>query len=172
MSSEPPSSASALVVLRRELAHDRAALLRLVSEADSLLADWTTQASDPGGRARAALALHGWATGIEAALERLLRQVDGEWTTGPVSPRDVIFQATGEVPGLRPEVLPAAFIDDLLALLSFRDFLRHAYRVRLDPAHLGQHLARLVRIASHVDGALTRFDTFLDRTRPVVADAE
>jgi hypothetical protein len=168
MSSAPPSPERALVVLRRELAHDRAALLRHCQEAESLLAQWPSASTDPGSRARAALALHAWYTGIEALLERLVREVDGEAMDGS-SPRDVIYLATGEVPGVRPEVLPAAFIDDLLDLMGFRDFLRSAYRSRLDADQLGAHLGRLVRIAAQVDAWLTRFDTFLGHSRPMLA---
>jgi hypothetical protein len=72
---------------------------------------------------------------------------------------------------LRPPILPGELLPDLLALLSFRHFFRHAYVVELDAERLVELLDRLHRIATTVDAALAHFDTYLAASADVIADS-
>lgn len=158
MSPEARASAAALLRLQRELVHDRAALLQHERDADELLAAWQ---DDRRSLALAAVTLHAWYTGLESLLERILRTLDADLPSGPTGHRDVLLQSVGELPGVRPAVLPPALLDDLLTLLKFRHFFRHAYAVELDPARLRPQIERLQRLAPAVAGALSAFEAFV-----------
>jgi len=145
------------------MAHDRGALTRHQAEAVELLRNWDQLGTDPGGRARAAVALHNWYTGLESLFERVLRHIDQEVPKGDTSHRDILFQAAGELPGVRPFVVSPAAIDDLLELMAFRHFFRHAYAVYFDSSRLGALLRRLVEVTPAVDAGLEAFDTFLQQ---------
>lgn len=155
--------------LRREIAHDHAAMARHSGEARELLQNWSTWSHDPGGLARAAVALHAWYTGLETLIERVLRQLDRGLPAGDASHRDMLFQATGEIPKVRPAVIPAELVDDLLELLAFRHFFRHAYAVNMDSSRLEGQLSRLVRIAPQIEESLNQFDAFLESALEAVA---
>jgi len=162
MSLERTGSASLLARLRRELTHDRETLIRLVGVARELLDRWP-QSPSAGDCALAAVTLHAWYTGLETFLERVLRQIDNEVPRGEQWHQEVVFQATAEVPSVRPAVIDPELTNDLLQLLSFRHFFRHAYGAHLDPGHLHRHLERLTRCADAVHGSIEEFDRFLEQ---------
>jgi hypothetical protein len=151
---------AALARLRAEIGVDRAALADRLADARDVLAAWT----DPPDKAQlalAAVALHGWYTGLEALCERVARAIDREVPTGDASHRALLSQAMTELDGLRPAVVPRALEPELVELLSFRHFFRHAYAVPLDPGRLVPHLQRLAQLAARVEIALDAFDAFL-----------
>lgn len=160
MSPDERGAVGAIARLRREIAHDRQALTAHHDDAAGVFARWS---ADPpqGDRAIVAVALHGWYTALEAILERIARSLDDEVPTGDAWHRDLLFQATAEVPNIRPAVIPPELTDDLLELLGFRHFFRHGYAVALDPPRLQRNLARLAGVAAQVDAALDAFDQFL-----------
>ncbi len=63
----------------------------------------------------------------------------------------VLADAGLPLPGLRPEVYPAAVRADWEALRGFRHFLRHAYSVDLDPERLRANVERLARAVEATD---------------------
>ncbi|MBC7794743.1 MAG: hypothetical protein H7Z43_13650 [Clostridia bacterium] len=160
MSPEQRGVAAVLSRLLRELEHDRAALEAHALEAETLVSD-APKLATPGDRARAAIALHAWYTGLETLLERFLRQLDGDVPTGETSHRDILFQATAVLPHVRPAILPSELTRDLLELLSFRHFFRHSYAIKLDPDRLCIQLETLLRVRGPTMRALADAETFL-----------
>lgn len=161
MSDAGRASRAALARLRREVAVDREAMRERVLEVKDVRGRWTDGPPERPWLAVAAVALHAWYTGLEAALERIAREVDGEVPAGEASHRGLLSQAATQVPGLRPAIVDPTLEADLAALLGFRHFFRHAYGVRLDPGKLSAELDRLLRVAPQVEQALDAFDGFL-----------
>lgn len=157
MGPEARHSVAILTRLRQELLEDREAMSARVSEMNEAAArlDATPWAS------HAAVALHGWYTALEAALERVARTLDEEVPRGERWHRDLLSQVTVEVPGIRPAVLPRTLIPELLEVLGFRHFFRHAYGVALEPDRLRAELERVRRITPDVGAALESLDEFL-----------
>lgn len=121
--------------------------------------------------AMVAVALHGWYTALETALERIARAIDQRVPTGETWHRDLLSQCTAEIPSVRPAVLPrAALFHDLVELLEFRRFFRHAYGVSLDPGRLRDNGNRLLLVAPGVGAALDEFDAFLRTAQSTLAE--
>jgi hypothetical protein len=116
-----------------------------------------------------AIGLHGWYTGLETALERIARAIDQRVPTGENWHRNLLSQASAEVPGVRPAVLPRWLHVDLGELLEFRHFFRHAYGVNLDLGRLQDNVDRLLRVWPDVAGAFGGFDEFLRATQETLA---
>jgi hypothetical protein len=117
---------------------------------------------DPGALALAAVALHGWYTGVETIFERIARELDASVPSGDRWHRELLSQMSAEIPGTRPAVIERALVADLGALLGFRHFFRHAYAVTFDAQHLGAELARLFVVSPRIDTALDRLAKFTD----------
>lgn len=143
-----------------------------LSDIEATAPSLSTAAADRAMQALAAVALHGWYTGLEAILERIARAIDRSVPTGDTWHRDILSQGMAEVPGLRPAVLPAALKRDLLELLQFRHFFRHAYGINLDPARLCANAERLIATAPAVATALDVFESHLDATLALLAASE
>ncbi len=169
MSPDQLAGASALARLRREIAHDRAALSIHAQDARQACAGLEGIAVSRPLQALGAVALHAWYTGFETLVERVVRQLDGAVPRGDAYHRELLFAATTEVPHARPAVIPSSLTDDLIELLSFRHFFRHAYGVELDPLRLRPQLTRLVRVHEQVSQALDAFDDFLAKTQEALA---
>lgn len=101
--------------------------------------------------------LHGWYTALETLCERVARQLDENVPTGPTWHIDLLSQMQIEVPGLRPQVLAAAVVDDLHELRKFRHFFRNAYVLDFDPVLVRAHAERLDHIQDAVSDALKHF---------------
>lgn len=71
---------------------------------------------------------------------------------------------------MRPQVLPRELQRDLVELLEFRYFFRHAYGVNLDPGRLRGNLERLLRVDPLASAALDLFDGFLQRAQGALAE--
>jgi hypothetical protein len=154
--------------LRREIDDDRALLARCLRDGQLARERLTATPDDPAALALAAVALHGWYTGLESILERIARQLDREVPEGDRWHRELLAQASAEIPRVRPPVLPREVVPELRELLSFRHFFRHAYGIVLDPVRIDANLVRLARIEPAVGAALDWFNAFL----AAVADDE
>lgn len=161
MSPEQRSTVAELSRLRVEILADRAALTRALGDCQTVANRWQAGPPDRPYLAMGAVGLHAWYTGLESLLERIAKLVDGSVPTGEAWHRDLVSQAMTELPGIRPAVLPRTLQADVLALLGFRHFFRHAYSVEIEPAKLQVHLVRVGRIAPAVETALAEFDVFL-----------
>jgi hypothetical protein len=89
------------------------------------------------------LQLHGWYTAFETLCERVARLLDEEVPTGANWPADLLSQMQGEVPGLRPALVPAHLAPDLHELRKFRHFFRNAYTLDFEPSLVRVQAERL-----------------------------
>jgi len=169
MSPDATASVAELSRLRLEVGEDRRAMARCLADASAALAPWRDRPPERPWLLMAAVAVHGWYTGLEAVCERAARLLDAVVPSGEAWHRELLAQAMAEIPGVRPAIVPQTLHGDLLALLGFRHFFRHAYGVDLDPARLRVELDRMLRIAPVVADALDRFDAFLARTIAALA---
>ncbi|MBM4318586.1 MAG: hypothetical protein FJ125_01160 [Deltaproteobacteria bacterium] len=172
MSPEQVNALLDVTRLRAEIDADRTALAQCLEDCLELLRRWANEVPEHAYLVTAACGLHGWYTGLEAVLERVARQVDGSIPTGERSHRILLSQEMTDFPGRRPAVLPRRLEPDLLALLSFRHFFRHAYGVRLDPARLRLEIERLLRVEPAVTAALDSFDAFLAGCQEALSSEE
>jgi hypothetical protein len=162
MAPEERASLADLARLRREIAEDRSAMARRSAQLGEARRAWAGTATAGPLLAYAAVALHAWYTTLETGLERIARVIDEEVPRSDSSHRDLLSQAMTEIPGVRPAVLSTSTQQDLLGLLTFRDFFRHAYAVDLDAAKLYSEMERLARVEPIVSSGLGRFDAVLD----------
>jgi hypothetical protein len=160
MSPEARASLAELARLHGELKADRAAMRSCLAEAR----DDEARLAESPYRVVAAVALHGWYTGLETLLGRVARVLDRTLPAGETWHRDLLSQAMAEVPSVRPEVLPRSLYSDLVSLLEFRHFFRHAYDVALDPPKVKLNLTRMSAAFPAVDAALDAFEAFLQET--------
>lgn len=160
MGPEARHSVAVLTRLRQEISEDREAMSVRLAELDEA----ASRLDESPWASHAAVALHGWYTALEAALERVARTLDGDVPQGERWHRDLLSQVTVEVKGVRPAVLPRALLPELLELLGFRHFFRHAYGVAFEPEKLRAEIARVLRIASGVVDALDSLDEYLADT--------
>jgi hypothetical protein len=170
MSPEQRASLAELARLRAELAANRAAMRRALADVEAVLSSWGGQVPDRAHLALAAVALHGWYGGLEAVLERAVRAIDGAVPAGDAWHRELLSQAMVEVPGVRPAILERTLFPQLVGLLEFRHFFRHAYGVELDPSKLRENLQRAAAIAPEVDVRLDRFEAFLEQAMRSLRD--
>lgn len=168
MSPEERATVLEITRLRAEIAADRDAMRRCIEDVRDLMDSWDDQPPQRPHLVLGAVAVHGWYTGLEALLERVARQLDGEVPVGERWHQTLLSQAMVDLPGLRPALLPRALEGDLRALLGFRHFFRHAYGLNLDPERLKLDVERLLRIAPTVSNALDAFDAFLQRAVAVI----
>jgi hypothetical protein len=170
LSPEQRGAAVELARLRAELAEDRQVVARCLDDGRAAVQRWRATEPDRPWLALAALALHGWYTGIETALGRIARVVDQRTPVGATWHRDLLSQCMTEVPAVRPQVLPGELQHELLEFLEFRSFFRQVPGMNLDPDRLREGLARLIRVDPLVSGALDLFDRFLERTQGALAE--
>jgi hypothetical protein len=117
--------------------------------------------SEPSDSDRMAMGgyLHHLYTACEAALERVVREVDGSTPSGPHSHRELLEWARVAVPSVRPRLISQSTFDALARLLSFRHAYRHGYAMRLEWSRLGP----LVNEASDLCRAVrSDLDTFFE----------
>jgi len=160
MGPEARHTVATLTRLRQEISEDREAMALRVAEIEEA----TTHLQERPWTSHAAMAVHGWYTALEATLERIARTLDGDVPGGERWHRDLLSQLTVEVPGVRPAVLPRALLPELLELLAFRHFFRHAYAATVDLAKLAPELERVSRIGPDVQKALEALDGYLEAT--------
>ena len=161
MSPEQRATTGDIARLRREISTDREAMSRREDDLRKLVNNWSETATDRAKQAFVGVLLHAWYTGVEAICERVARQIDRNVPTGERWHQDLLSQALTEIPNVRPAVLSSAMEADLIALLAFRHFFRHAYGAELDVVRLKVEVERLARCASQVAADLDRFDEYL-----------
>lgn len=170
MSPEQAASASLISRLLRELRADRRAMLR--HEQDAVELGRLLASPGPPDRAQlawAATVLHAWYTALESTLERVARHLDECVPSGERWHQELLSQAMAAIPGLREPLLPEATETDLLELLGFRHFFRHAYAVELRVDRLAPLLTTLLRVAPQVATSLDRFAATLERGQVLLA---
>ena len=161
MAPDARASAAAMARLLAEVRADRVALRARLADGAEARRRLGHDPTDPGAQALAGVAIHAWYTGVECVFERVARQIDGAVPTGERWHRDLAFQATAAVPGLRPPLVPAEAMGDLLSLLAFRHFFRHAYAVTFESNRLLEELDHLDRASGPVEQGLDGFEAFL-----------
>lgn len=164
MSPEAKASTAALARLIVEIAEDRVGLGKRVADAHEAVRRLDATPEDAGALALAAVAVHGWYTGLETIFERIARQLDESVPTGDRWHRELLSQMSAEIPGTRPKVIEPALVGELASLLAFRHFFRHAYAITLDAGRLTTELARLLRVSRPVDDALDDVIAFIRAT--------
>ncbi|MBI3186098.1 MAG: hypothetical protein HYZ28_28510 [Myxococcales bacterium] len=161
MSPEARAAAAEIALLRKEMAEDLAALEEPERELSSIAGRWEQAREERPWVVVAAVDLHAWYGGLEAALERVARVIDQSLPAGERSHRELLLRMATDVPGVRPAVVADESVRELEELLKFRHFFRHAYRVQLDPSRVAEHTQRLLRLAPEVRRQLAVFDSFL-----------
>lgn len=154
---------AALARLRSEIVRDRVvldALADLVLNAAPALVGPHPERRDVSS---VGLDLHRWYTGLEALVERVERAFATLPTAAERWHQELLEGACLDIAGVRPAPLPAEALTDLLDVLRFRHFLRHAYIVELDPRRLSEVIASLARARRLVARSLDAFDAFLAR---------
>lgn len=161
MGPEARATTASLARLLAEIRADRKGLTARLKDSREAQRRLASEPKDPAAQAMAGVAIHAWYTGFEAILERVARELDGTVPSGDRWHRDLLYQASAQVPGLRQGIFDSIDVHDLTLLLAFRHFFRHAYAVEFDSVRLGEELMRLQSVAPHVDAALDRFEAFL-----------
>ncbi len=163
MTADARASLADLARLKDEISADRRALSRCLDDMRTVVQAWGPHAVDRAHLALAAVALHGYYSALEAIIERAARILDSNVPSGETWHRDLLSQGMTEIPGVRPAILPRELYGELVALLEFRHFFRHAYAVELDASKLRQNLDRALVVDARVSEALDEFRDFLTR---------
>jgi hypothetical protein len=161
MSPDRAGAAAATARLREEIAGDRDAMARRVADLGDADGRLARAPGDTAALALMAWAVHGWYTALESIMERVARELDATVPAGDKWHRALLAQATADVPGVRPALLPRELRADLEELLAARHFLRHAYGTELDPDRLAHNAARIRAVDRPVREAMERFDAYL-----------
>lgn len=169
MSPDATATTAALARLLAEIDVDRAGLSKRMADLREAERRLTLDPEDPGSLALAAVGLHGWYTGLEAIFERIARELDMSLPTGERWHRDLLTQMTAEIPGIRPPVIDSSLVPELVLLLAFRHFFRHAYAVSLDQERLSREIARALGAEDRVTAALDAFAAFVKATISKIA---
>lgn len=90
---------------------------------------------------------------FESMLVRVERELGLAARAGSEWHRAILADATLDLPGVRPAIVPPECTRDWADVLAFRHFLRHAYTVELDAEKLTRNVAALGRA---VDGTEPR----------------
>ncbi len=112
--------------------------------------------------------LHRWYTALEAAFERIERTLVGALSGGEAWHQALLRLMALDVPDARPAILRRETVAALLPYLRFRNFLRHAYAVELDPAKLHALVAPLADAQKQIAEDIS---AFLVNTRAALRSA-
>ena len=123
----------------------------------------TASPRDPrSGPARARGGRDPWLVhGLEAIFERIARELDMSVPSSDRWHRELLTQMTAEIPSVRPSVIDSSVLSDLVLILAFRHFFRHAYAVAFDPERLATEVKRVLSIEPTIRDALDGFVAFL-----------
>ena len=151
-------NSTGLARLRSEIARDIQALRDLANfivQASPALAEHTPERRDLSS---VALDLHRWYTALESLVERVERFFGLLPPGGDRWHQDLLEGAFLDIADVRPAVLPNSQKADLMDLLRFRHFLRHAYASVLDPGRMADLVAAFERVLAPVLAHLEGFE--------------
>lgn len=169
MSPAARDSGAVLTVLLAEVRKDRAAIERQETALRDLVARWADVERDTPLLAYACVLLHGWYTGLETLYERVARGLDSHVPVGDRAHRALLRQMAVELPGVRAALVSETVELELVELLKFRHFFRHAYDVALDPQKVRLEAERVARIAPEVTRALVALEAMVEQALAVLA---
>jgi hypothetical protein len=106
--------------------------------------------------------LQAFYTGIQAAMLRVLKEIDGVVPSGPDSHQEIMRQASIEIPEVRPAFIDPPLGEALGPYRAFRHFFRHAYGVTLRWEKLEAKVRSARAVLGQVAAAVGRFHRFLD----------
>lgn len=161
MSPEATATAAALARLLAEIDEDRRGLAKRIADVREAKNRLAAGPEDPASLALAAVGIHGWYTGLEAIFERIARELDMSVPSSDRWHRELLTQMTAEIPSVRPSVIDSSVLSDLVLILAFRHFFRHAYAVAFDPERLATEVKRVLSIEPTIRDALDGFVAFL-----------
>ena len=133
----------AFVRLRAELVAVESSMELLAARAHQL----ASAGGEPtaGDAALIAVSLHGWYNAVESTLERIAVAFEGEIPRGGDSHRALLRGMTLDLGSVRPPVIARDTELELVELLKFRHFFRHAYTIELDWSRLLANVEHLNR---------------------------
>ena len=100
MSPEQKGASVEIARLRLEVGEDRDAMMRCLDDIHAALPHWGPPGPARPWMALVAVALHGWYTGLETAIERVARAIDQRVPTGEGWHRALLSQGTAEIPAV------------------------------------------------------------------------
>lgn len=172
MTDEERRALAAVTRLRREIAEDRRILDQDREELAPLAEAESTEDVDRSRLVHVAALIHSYYTALEALLERILRELDGDLPTGDRWHESLLFQAAAEVEGLRPAILTPELREELDLLRRFSHFFRHAYGLDLDRTRVLAEASRLLAVHDRPSTRLDGFDRFLARSAEELRGAD
>jgi len=156
-----PASLTRLARLQREFDLDVAALDSRAQETAEILDGWGDQGLARPELVLIAVNIHGYYTALEAACERVAKQLDQELPQGNSWHLELLEQMRTNVPGLRPALIPDEVARDLHELRKFRHFFRNAYVLELDAEQVRQQAQRLTHVHDALRDHLGAFQQYL-----------
>jgi hypothetical protein len=109
-----------------------------------------------------AINIHGFYAGIERVVEIIADEIDGSKPSGSSWHRELLYQATSEIKGVRPAVISADSREQLDRYRGFRHVVRNVYTFHLDEQQVGLLVAHLRPTFSKVGQELLAFAVFLE----------
>jgi hypothetical protein len=133
-----------------------------VAEAEEAARGRTTPlAAAPAARLRAG-AVAAFYTAIEDLLRTILEEVDGSVPSGSDWHRNLLLQASAELPGRRPALIDAALLRELDALRALRHRVQHDYGLTPDAALLVANWGRLGQVRDALGAAIDTLRATID----------
>ncbi len=115
----------------------------------------------------AALNLHSFYSGLERLLESIANELDGGLPKGEAWHRELLYQMTANLSGIRPPVLRAESVRHLDEYRRFRHVVRNVYAEHLDPTRVGVLVEGLSSVWNAVKAELSAFADFLQAVSQV-----
>jgi hypothetical protein len=143
--------------LRAELRFDRDAFANRMDELRGL----RLSARNKAQNAQAAVALHHGYGSIEATMERIARQIDGDLPRGGDWHQALLHGMGLDIEGVRPALFSRTSVAALREVLGFRNFFRHACAVEPDAGRLRDLRRTILGAAPRIHAELDGFDAFL-----------
>jgi HepT-like protein len=110
----------------------------------------------------AALNLHSFYAGLERLFEYTADQLDGGPPKGEAWHRELLRQISTELPGIRPPMITPDSATALDEFRRFRHVVRNVYAEHLDPARLGNLIAKVPGVWGRLKSELLAFADFLE----------
>ena len=150
--SRHPSPVGAIQKLGNELT----ALERIAANLDEAVTEMSVPPRQPE-LAAVGYYLHGFYTGFESIIERIVDRLGESKPTGPNWHTELLDQTTEPAPGLRPAVIDKRSRQRIEAYRRFRHFFRHAYSVPLEWSRMEAEAAGAADLLDELRSQLTVF---------------